>query len=147
MTMFGLVVLALVTVSWSNKKHIFSMTLQHMEIYKHSCTTENDSTPVHVAVRRPNPACFPVPQSTCNSILKVWICTMLKPYFNHKNQMWSDSRFSLTDRYLWLWSFILPSQKWIRLSKVISASKLVFFPRFSMAVARCYVQQFRFKSQ
>ena len=69
---------------------------------------------------------------------KMWIFTILKPFFTVK--MWDESRFNLTDR--WLWSFVPSCQKWICLSKlpreVISVSKTLSFPQFSMAVACCY---------
>ncbi len=42
--------------------------------------------------------------------------------------------------FLWLWSFVPSSQKWIRLSKLPSyfSLKTPSFPQFSMVVARCY---------
>ncbi len=42
--------------------------------------------------------------TTRNSVYKMWILAILKPYFHH--EMWDDSRFILTDGYLWLWSFV-----------------------------------------
>ena len=54
--------------------------------------------------------------------------------------MWGESRFNLTQGYLWLWSFVPSSRKWIRLSKLPSyfSFKTPSFIQFSMAVAPCY---------
>ena len=76
--------------------------------------------------------------TTRTSLHKMWIFTSLKSHFIIK--MWGESRFTLTDGYLWLWRFDPWSQKGIRLSKLSSyfSSKTPSFPQFSVAVARCY---------
>ena len=80
-----------------------------------------------------SPACLHVPLCTK--------CELL-PFWNHifTIKVWGESRFNLTDGYLWLWSFVPSSQKWIRLPKFPSyfSYKTSYFPQFSMAVARCF---------
>ena len=73
-----------------------------------------------------------------NSMHKMWLFTISNRIFIIK--MWGNSRVILTDRYLRLWSFVPSSQKWIRLSKlsIYFSFKILCFPCFSMAVARCY---------
>ena len=103
---------------------------------------EDDSTPARVVMRWPQPSMCPVPPSTCT--LHATLCTKCDflPFWNRifTIKMGGESRFNLTDGYLWLWSFIPSSQKWIRLSKLPSyfSFKTPSFPQFSMAVACCY---------
>ncbi len=93
-------------------------------------------------MRWPQPSMCRVPRSTCT--LHVTLCTKCEflPFWNRiiTIKMWGESRFNLTDGYLWLWSFVPSSQKWIRLTKLPSyfSFKTPSFPQFSIAVARCY---------
>ncbi len=106
-----------------------------------SSNPEDDSTHVRVAMRWPQPSMCPVPRSTCTQ--HVTLCTkrefLLISDRIFTMKMWGKSRFNLPDGYLWLWSFVPWSQKWIRLSKSYYFSfKTPSFPQFSMAVALCY---------
>ena len=63
---------------------------------------------------------------------KMWIFTILKPYFHHKN---------LRDGYLWLWCEASSKvKKWICLSKLSShfSFKTLSSPVLNLDVARCH---------
>ena len=100
---------------------------------------EDDYTPVHVAMRCPNNM-YPVPQIMCT--LHVTLCTKweLLPFWNpiftikcevNPAVSWQmgnckDSPHQVNSEFT--------SQNY----QVTSVSKLLFFPCFSMSVARCY---------
>ena len=126
--------------------HEANSTTQHSVGVNTRSVSEDDSTPVCVAMRWPQSSMCPVRGTTVNMHTTRNSMHKNVNFYHFQNhvftiKVWGQSTIFLTDGYLWLWRFISSSQKWIHLSKspqVISVSKLLSFLRFSMAVAHCY---------
>ena len=103
---------------------------------------EDDSTPVHVTIRCPNPATCVRYKCQHAHNTKLYAQTANCYHFETIFSSWKCEAILNSSWHtgIWLWSFIPSSQKLNSPLKiqVISVSKLLSFQQFSMVVARCY---------
>ena len=74
--------------------------------------SEDDSTPVYVSMRVPTQHVSGTMHHRAHytrnsySMHKMWLFTILKPYFHHENVKRLRIHLILTHGYLWLWTFV-----------------------------------------
>ncbi len=113
-----------------------TLTARHIILWNsNKVLSEDDSTPVHVAMRWPSAACVHIPRSRCTSHKLMWNFTILKFFFFFSPRKWEAIPNSSWQRGTYMPAKLSPIKP--KANSPLKIAKLFHFPNF-ISLSQCF---------